>query len=142
MAWRSWQVRYTFHPETDGQSENAVKMLKQYLRYYVNYDEDNWVDYLPEAQLVANNHANESTGLTPYFVDRGQHPRLGVEPPKELDSPGPTRIQQLEADQLVAKLAAIQDHLQSSLAWAQARQADYANRTRQPAPEYRVGDKV
>lgn len=131
-----------YHPETDGQSENAVKMLKQYLRFYVNYDEDNWVDFLPEAQIVALNQPNESTGLTPFFVDRGHHPRLGIEPAGSLESAGPARIQQLDADALVAKMAAVQEHLQSSLAWAQAKQAEYANRTRQPAPAYQVGDKV
>lgn len=142
MQRRGTRIKPTtaFHPETDGQSENAVKMIKQYLRYYVNYDEDNWVDYLPEAQLVANNHVNESTGLTPYFVDRGQHPRLGFEPPAAFAEDG--RIEQIRADKLVEKLAAIQDYLQQSLTWAQAKQAEYANRSRQPAPAYQVGDKV
>lgn len=30
-----------FHPETDGQSEAAVKGLKKYLRLYINYAQDN-----------------------------------------------------------------------------------------------------
>lgn len=144
MTRRGTRIKTTtaFHPETDGQSENAVKLLKQYLRFCVNYDEDNWVDFLPEAQIVALNHPNESTGLTPFFVDRGHHPRLGIEPPGPLDPAGPSRTLQLSADDLVAKMAAIQKHLQDSLSWAQAKQAEYANRSRQPAPEYRVGDKV
>ena len=104
-----------YHPETDGQSENAVKMLKQYLRSYVNYDEDNWVDFLPEAQIVALNQKNESTGLSPFFVDRRLHPHLGIEPPGPLGPPGPNRIHQLSADDLVSKLSAIEKHLQQSL---------------------------
>ena len=88
------------------------------------------------------NQKNESTGLSPFFVDRGHHPHLGIEPPGPLGPPGPNRIQQLSADDLVSKLSAIQKHLQQSLTWAQAKQAEYANRHRQPAPAYQIGDKV
>jgi hypothetical protein len=43
--WRRYYARYHVsvklssanHPETDGQSENAVKGLKNYLRAYINY---------------------------------------------------------------------------------------------------------
>lgn len=44
------------HPETDGQTENANKVMKNYLRAYVRYAQDDWVDFLPDAEFAVNNH--------------------------------------------------------------------------------------
>ena len=62
------------HPETDGQTENANKVMKNYLQAYVNYAQDNWVDHLPMAKFLANNHINELTRITLFFADNGFHP--------------------------------------------------------------------
>ena len=37
------KLSMAFHPETDGQSENANQEAKQHLRSYVNYFQNNWV---------------------------------------------------------------------------------------------------
>jgi hypothetical protein len=65
------------HPETDGQTENANKVMKTYLRNYINYTQNNWVDFLPDAEFAANNMTNASTGMTPFFINNGYHPRTG-----------------------------------------------------------------
>jgi hypothetical protein len=75
------------HPETDGQTEVANKFLKGYLRNYVDFLQDNWVDFLPDAEFMANNFVNESTGITPFFADKGYHPRTGIEPPSTEGKP-------------------------------------------------------
>ncbi|POS82717.1 hypothetical protein EPUL_004189, partial [Erysiphe pulchra] len=125
------------HPESDGQSENAVKFLKQYLRIFFNYDENNWVDLLPEAQLAALNHPNESTGLTLFFIDRGHHPNVTIHPPV-LFSQGPAKMQQQVADNIYDRVKNIQEHVQKSLLWAQAKQAQFSNSRRQQSPAYKV----
>ena len=61
------------HPKTDGQTKNANKMMKNYLQAYISYTQDDWVDHLPMAEFSANNHINESTGMTPFFADKGFH---------------------------------------------------------------------
>ena len=44
-----------YHPQTDGQSERFNAVMEQNLRAYINYQQDNWVTYLPMVELVANN---------------------------------------------------------------------------------------
>ena len=67
--WRRYCERYSVkiklstahHAETDGQTEIANKLLKNFLRSFVNYAQDDWVDWVPDAEFTANNHVNEST---------------------------------------------------------------------------------
>ena len=104
------------HPETDGQTENANKVMKNYLRAYVSYLQDDWIDHLPIAEFAANNHVNESTRMTPFFADNGFHPRTGVEPPQAYT--GSRKAELLAADRIVANQEETLSHLQDQLTWA------------------------
>ena len=131
-----------YHPETDGQTENANKVMKNYLRAYVRHAQDDWVDYLPDAEFAANNHVNVSTGMTPFFADHGYHPRTGVEPPQSFDEDATGRAELLSADKITARQEAMTKWLTDNLTWAQADQARHANSSRAPHPDYKVGDWV
>lgn len=74
------------HPESDGQTENANGFLEQYLRCYVNYAQDDWVDFLPTAQFFANMKDSETTGVSPFFATYGFEPRSLIEPPQAASS--------------------------------------------------------
>lgn len=128
------------HPETDGQSEIAVKICKTFLRSYINYTQDDWLDFLPDAEFTANNSVSETTGMTPFFAELGYHPRTGAEPPGIYDGPGRPEIE--SADQLVNRTEAIREWLQDEIVWAQEEHQRHANKHRQPHPEYRLGDEV
>jgi transposase InsO family protein len=69
-----------YHPETDGQTENANAVFEQYLRAYVNYLQDDWSDWLSLAEFTANNWTSESTQFSPFYADIGRHPRTGYKP--------------------------------------------------------------
>ena len=69
-----------YYPETDGQTEVANAGLKCYLRCYTNYMQDDWVDWLPIAELAINNRENTLTGVAPNMAIKGYLPRLSVEP--------------------------------------------------------------
>ena len=128
------------HPETDGQTENANKVMKNYLRAYVSHTQGDWVDHLPMAEFSANNHVNESTGMTSFFADNSFHPRTGVEPPQACTRSRKAEL--LAADRIIANQEKTLSHLQDQLTWTQEEQAYWANQNRQPHPEYEVGDMV
>ena len=131
-----------YHPETDGQTENANKVMKNYLRAYVKHTQDDWVDYLPEAEFAVNNHVNVSTGITPFFADHGYRPRSGIEPPIPYEKGTAGRAELLSADQIAARQEAMRKWLTDNLTWAQADQTKYANNSRAPHPDYKIGDWV
>ena len=71
-----------YHPQTNGQTENANGFMEQYLRTYTNFVQDDWVDWLPLAEFACNNQVNESTQVSPFFANYGYNPRLGIKPLK------------------------------------------------------------
>jgi len=63
-----------FHPQTDGQTERTNAILEQYLRAYINYQQDHWCGYLPLAEFAYNNGYQETIKNTPFFANYGIHP--------------------------------------------------------------------
>ena len=63
-----------FHPQTDGQTERTNAILEQYLRAYVNYQQDNWTELLTLAEFAYNNSKQEMIKHTPFFANYGYHP--------------------------------------------------------------------
>ena len=74
-----------YHPETDGQTENANAYLEQYLRHFVSYAQDDWAQWLPMAEFAANNVVNASTSMSPFFANKGFHPRMSFGPPRTVE---------------------------------------------------------
>jgi hypothetical protein len=64
-----------YHPQTDGQTEQTNREVEKYLRMFTNHQQDDWVDWLPLAEFAYNNAIHEATGQTPFFLNRGRHPR-------------------------------------------------------------------
>jgi len=58
-----------FHPQTDRQTERTNAILEQYLRAYINYQQDNWCGYLPLAEFAYNNGYQETIENTPFFAN-------------------------------------------------------------------------
>jgi len=131
-----------FHPETDGQTERANAVLEQYLRAYVNYLQDDWADWTALAEFTANNTKSESTNVSPFFANSGQHPRLGYEPESREPRLAYQQLQASEANAFVNSMKDIEDFLKQEMAWAQAVYAEKANQKRVPAPAYKVSDRV
>ena len=64
-----------YHPRTDGQLERTNQWLETYLRFFVNYQQDDWAVYQPLAEFVHNNWKNTSTGESPFYLLMGSHPQ-------------------------------------------------------------------
>ena len=91
----------THHLETDGQTKNANKVIKNYLHVYINHVQDDWVNHLLIAEFAANNHVNAFTGITSFFADNGFYPCMGVELSQIYQKAG-RRAEFLVANKIVA----------------------------------------
>jgi transposase InsO family protein len=128
-----------YHPETDGSTERRNQEIEAFLRCFVTYSQDNWVDLLPIAQISLDNRLNSATGLTPFFLTHGYNVELiDLVPPPTANPKSPLQ----KADDLVAKLKDAQEWAQVSMVISQQQQQDYANQRRAPAEAFKVGDDV
>ena len=70
-----------YHPQTNGQTERVNQILERYLRCTVNYQQDDWVDFLAMVEFSYNNSIHASTKVSPFFANYGFHPCFNISIP-------------------------------------------------------------
>ena len=65
-----------FHPQTDGQTEQMDQKLKQYLRFFVEYRQKDWPEWLVSAEFAVNNKAHMATKVLPFRANYGRELRM------------------------------------------------------------------
>src|SRR5882672_459620 len=72
-----------YHPQTDGQTEQVNQAVEQFLRLFINQRQDDCYEWLAIAEFAYNDRIHASTRSSPFMMDTGQNPRLGIEPLRE-----------------------------------------------------------
>ena len=67
----------------DGQTERVNQEVEQFLQLFINQWQDNWYEWLAIAEFAYNNWIHTSTCSSPFMMDTGQNPQLGIEPLRE-----------------------------------------------------------
>ena len=67
------------HPQTDGQTERANRTLEDMLRNNVDPTLTDWDFWLPCAEMAINNSFVEAIGTTPFYLNKGRHPRMPLD---------------------------------------------------------------
>jgi hypothetical protein len=144
--WRAlWKLTGTrlamstsYHPQTDGQTENVNRVAQDILRAYVREDRKDWDRYLTATEIAINSSRHASTGYTPYFLNHNQEVRL----------PFGLALREKTTAAMVPAAAKAMDEMQandetarSRMAKAQAQQEKAANRHRR-VEVYEVGQQV
>src|SRR3979490_1811973 len=136
--WRSlgkaldMKLHYTlgYHPEGDGQTERTNQTLEQYLRVYCNYQQDNWASPLPLAEFTYNNAPSATTGISPFFANKGYHLNLAIHPERDLASS--------RAQDFIVDLDELHQELRQAILAAQQAYQTSADTKRLPAPDFKV----
>jgi hypothetical protein len=124
-----------FHPQTDGQTERINQTMEAYLRCYVNYKQNNWVELLPLAQFAYNSSESEGNGVTPFFANYGYTPEAYHPPMKdEWHAQGAM----IKAEELTK----LHEELKTDIQFIAQRSAMYYNNKHRMEPELQEGEKV
>ena len=123
-----------YHPEGDGQTERTNQTLEQYLRIYYNYQQDDWSNLLPLAEFTFNNAPSATTGVSPFFANKGYHLDISVHPDLELSS--------ARAQEYTSNLKVLHEFPRSEMALAQQQYQGPADARRSPPPDFTVRDAV
>jgi len=76
-------VSMAYHPQTDGQTDWVNQEVEQFLRLFMNQCQDNWYAWLSMAKFTYNDQIHVLTHLSPFMLNTGQNPQLGIELPRE-----------------------------------------------------------
>jgi len=66
-----------YHPQTDRQTERINQEIETFLRHYINYQQDDWTEWLAAAEFAYNDKKHATTGKTPFELNFGRHPWKG-----------------------------------------------------------------
>jgi hypothetical protein len=127
-----------YHPESDGQTENANKTLEIMLRSVIDFTQSDWDEHLAAAELAFNNSKNETTGFTPFYLVYGREARLPIDlalAPLTKAADNPT------AAEATARWRAALQQASDNTKQQQRRQKKYADRRRREV-RFTVGDRV
>ena len=60
-----------YHPQIDGQTKRMNQNLEQYLKMFIDYRQEQQLDWLATAEFVYNNKVQTSTKVSPFKANNG-----------------------------------------------------------------------
>ena len=115
-----------YHPQANRKAERTNQKLKQYLRKYTNYQQDNWPELVPLAEYAYNITKSRGTDFTPYQVVYSKTLTIHAVP-REPSQAAINEIRKVAYKNLLYSQVLLQEH---------------RNKRRKPATELRPGDKA
>ena len=128
------KISTAYHPQMDRLTERTNQTLETYLRAFCSYQQDNWVDYLPLAEISFNNSVNSSTQQTPFYPNFGYHPTFDISISERTTNPS--------SMDLATRLDLIQAELCAKLSHSNKYMSKYYNHCHLPHPLFNIGDYV
>ena len=62
------------HPQTDGQTERANRVVEDVLRGMASEHPKKWSEYLPLVEFSINNSVHSTRGVTPFYINNMRNP--------------------------------------------------------------------
>ena len=124
-----------YHPQSDGQTERLNSVLEQYLRSFINFDQDDWVKWVPLAEFAYNNSRHSSSHDTPFRL------LYGIDPRMDFSMEGINGAEDPKARETTLALETRRDKAREALEQAQAYQKAYYDSKHKPV-SFREDDLV
>ena len=74
------RITTAYHPQANGKAKRTNQELKQYLRKYTNYQQDNWPELVPLTEYAYNTTKTQGTDFIPHQVVYGKTPTIHAAP--------------------------------------------------------------
>jgi transposase InsO family protein len=133
-----------YHPQTDGQTENANQWIDQRLRPFVNTYQDNWSSLIHAIDYAAATLPQDSTGMSSFMVELGYQPRMDIDwerPADKIPVSEHIRKAREDAQDKIKRIHEVWEWCRAAMAKAQEKQQLQTNKHRRPV-DFKVKDKV
>ena len=124
----------TFHPQTDGQTEQMNQELEQYSRFFVDHRQKDWPEWLASAEFAVNNKAHMATKVSPFIANYGRELRMGGNIRK--------RGKVEKATEFVERMKKVYKEAGAALKKVQEDMKRQADKRRKETEEWKKGDRV
>jgi len=123
-----------FHPQTDGQTEQMNQELEQYLRFFIEHRQKDWLEWLVLAEFAVNNKAHTATKVLPFMANYGRELRMGGDIRKK------GKVE--SATEFVERMKKVHEEAEAALKKTQKEMKKYADRSRRKTEKWGKGDRV
>jgi len=124
----------TFHLQTNGQTERMNQKLEQYLWFFIEHRQKDWLEWMAAAEFVINNKVHMATKVSPFMANYGREIRMGG----DIRRKGKVE----HATEFVERMKKVHEEVEAALKKTQEEMKKYADRNRKETEKWEKGDKV
>ena len=123
-----------FHPQTNSQTERMNQELEQYLRFFIDHRQKDWLEWLASAKFTINNKIYSATKILLFMANYGRELRIGV----DIRRKGKMK----KATEFAERMKKVQEEAEAALKRAQKEMKQQADRKRKRVEVWKVKNKV
>ena len=123
-----------FHPQTDGQTERMNQEVEQYLRFFIEHRQKDWLEWLAMAEFAINNKVHTATKISPFMVNYRKELRMG----EDIRKKGKVE----SATEFMERMKKVHEEVEAALRKMQEEMKRYADRGRKETEEWKKEDQV
>jgi len=128
------KLSMVFHLQTDGQTEQMNQELEQYLRFFVEYQQKDWPEWLALAELMVNNKVHMATKVSPFMANYRKELRIR----EDIRRKGKVE----SATEFVERIKKAHEEVEAALKKTQEEMKRYADRSRKETEKWEKRDQV
>ena len=123
-----------FHPQMDGQTEQMNQELEQYLQFFIENRQKDWLEWLAAVEFVVNNKVYIVTKVSPFMANYGKELRMGG------DIRGKGKVE--SATEFIEKIKKVHEEVEVVLKKTQEEMKRYVDRGRKETEKWKKRDRV
>jgi len=123
-----------FHPQTDGQTERMNQELEQYLWFFIEHRQKDWLEWLAAAEFAVNNKVHTATKVSPFMANYRKELRMGG----DIRRKGKVE----SATVFVERMKKVHEEAEATLRKTQEEMKKYMDRGRKETEVWKKGDRV
>jgi len=121
-----------FHPQTDGQTERMNQELEQYLRFFIEHRQKDWLEWLAAVEFAINNKVHTVTKVLLFMANYGKEMRMGGDIRKK------GKVE--SAMEFVERMKKVHEEAKVALRKTQEEMKRYADRGRKETEKWKKED--
>ena len=124
----------TFHPQIDGQTERMNQELEQYLQFFIEHRQKDWLEWMAAVEFAINNKVHTATKVSLFMANYEREMRMGG----DIRRKGKVE----SATEFVERMKKVHEEAEVALRKTQEEMKRYTDKGRKETEAWKKGDWV